>query len=318
MSSDRFPRRGPDEEAEALLIRAAMEQATDGAPALPDLVPAALVQGRSRRVRARAAIGAGVTGVVALGVLGAVLPVWGGGGSVGAEPAGTWSAASRGARIPPSAVPSVPAAPVTTAPSWVAPTDSPLPSRLHIAPSPGQSSMADLPDAERVRQEGFQQEAAALLDKLLPPEFGPVRPVDLAVSRYQGGADGKAFPLVFSVRPMGTPGGGAAPGQPPCRDDLDKKVRCRTATLPGGIEARAVTTASRPRQSQSVTTTVVRFAYGDSSVALSVGGDTTTKTSPPVSVGELLGVAGNDRFLDLVKYADEHSMETKESAERVG
>ncbi|MFD0023619.1 hypothetical protein [Streptomyces sp. NPDC058382] len=313
MSSDRFPRRAPDEEAETLLIRAAMEQATDGAPAVPDLVPDALVQGRSRRARARAAIGAGVTGVVAVGVLGALLPLWSGGGQT--EPAGTWSAAARSTGVPPSPRPSDPPShrPGTTASS--APTDTPAPARVHIEPSPGQSSMADLPDAERARQEDFQEETSAVLGELLPREFGPVRPVDLAVSRYQGGTDGEVFPVVLSVRRRGTPGG-AVPYESPCRDDPDKKLRCRRATLPGGIKAQAVTAVSHTRRSRSIHNTVVRFSFGDSTVMLSVDGDTATMVSAPVTVQQLLAVAGDGRFLDLVEYADTHPMETKESAER--
>lgn len=314
MSSGRFPGRAPDEDAEALLIRAAMEQATDGAPALPDLVSGALVQGRRRRTRTRVAIGAVVTGVVSLGALGAVLPSWGGGG--GTEPARTWSAASRSTSIAPSPVPSDVPSPVSTAPSSQLPTNAPVPVPVHVEPSPGESSMADLPDAERARQEEFQRQAAVLLGELLPRELGPVRPVDLAVSRYQGGRDGDVFPVVFSVRPESDPG--VAPQEVPCRDYPDEKLRCRQATLPGGIKARAVTTVADPARPPAAEGAIVRFTYGDSAVALSVNGDENTREPSPVTADQLLTVAGNSRFLDLVKYAAAHPMETKEYADRVG
>ncbi|MBO0918593.1 hypothetical protein [Streptomyces laculatispora] len=321
MSSGRFPGRAPDEDAESLLIRAAMEQATDDAPALPDLVSGALVQGRRRRTRTRVAIGAVVTGVVSLGALGAVLPSWGGGG--GTEPARTWSAASRSTSIAPSPVPSdvpspVPSdvpSPVSTAPSSQLPS-APVPVPVHIEPSPGESSMADLPDAERARQEEFQRQAAVLLGELLPRELGPVHPVDLAVSRYQGGRDGDVFPVVFSVRPESDPD--VAPQELPCRDYPDERLRCRQATLPGGIKARAITTVADPARPPAAEGAVVRFTYGDSAVALSVNGDENTREPSPVTADQLLTVAGDSRFLDLVKYAAAHPMEAKEYADRVG
>lgn len=311
MSSDRFPGRAPDKgaaeaaEAEILLIRAAMEQATDGAPALPDLVPAALVQGHRRRTRARAAIGAAVTGVVALGVLGAVLPMWGGSG--GTEPARTWSAASQRTSIAPSPMP-------TNAPSPVS-TDTPQPPSVHVEPSPGQSSMADLPAAERARQEEFQRHVALLLGELLP-QVGPVHPVDLTVSQYQAERGGNVFPVVFSVRTESDRS--VAPQEGPCRNHPDRKLRCKRAVLPGGIEAHAVTVVTDPEGSPASTSTIVRFTYGDSTVALSVDGDEDTREPSPVTADQLLAVAGNPRFLNLVKYAAQHPMESKEYADRVG
>ncbi|MFJ6466527.1 hypothetical protein ACIQM0_36890 [Streptomyces sp. NPDC091387] len=317
MSSDRFPGRAPDKgtpeaaEAEILLIRAAMEQATDDAPTPPDLVPAALVLGRRRRTRARAAIGAVATGVVALGALGALLPMWGGSG--GTEPARTWSAASQRTSIAPSPEPtSVPSPEPTDTP---VPTDTAEPSRVHVEPSPGESSMTDLPAAERTRQEGFQRQVALLLGKLLP-QLGPVRPVDLAVSRYRAGTGGNVFPVVLSVRAASERS--VAPQEAPCRNYADRAPRCQQAMLPGGIEARAVTVLADSDGSPASTSTVVRFTYGGSAVALSVGSDEGTGEPLPVTADQLLAVAGNPRFLDLVKYAAEHPMETKEYEARVG
>ncbi|MEV0782712.1 hypothetical protein AB0I52_06935 [Streptomyces sp. NPDC050423] len=319
MSSDRFPGRAPDKgaaeaaEAEILLIRAAMEQATDGAPALPDLVPAALVQGHRRRTRARAAIGAAVTGVVALGVLGAVLPMWGGSG--GTEPARTWSAASQRTSIAPSPAPTSTPSPAPTDMPQPAPTDTPQPPPVHVEPSPGRSSMADLPTAERARQEEFQRHVALLLGELLP-QLGPVRPVDLAVSQYQAGRGGNVFPVVLSVQAES--GRSVAPQEGPCRDYPDMKLRCKRAVLPGGIVAHATTVVTGPDGSPDSTSTIVRFTYGDSSVILSVDGDEDTKEPSPVTADQLLAAAGSPRFLNLVKYAAAHPMETKEYADRVG
>ncbi|MFJ3588164.1 hypothetical protein ACIQUY_09595 [Streptomyces sp. NPDC090231] len=337
MSSDRFPGRATEEGGEAapeaevaetLLIRAAMEQATDGAPTLPDLVPAALVQGRRRRTRARATIGAVVTGVVALGALGAVLPLWNGSGSGGTEPARTWSAASRPSGIAPTPAPeNVPTdvpSPVssdapsgaTSAPASPVPTDAPEPSTVHIQPSPGQSSMADLPAAERKRQQKFQRLAALVLGELLPRKVGPVHPVDLAVSQYQAGVGSEIYPVVLSVRPESDRS--VAPQEAPCRQYPDGPLRCKRAVLPGGIEARAVTSVAGQDGSPAAASTLVRFTYGDSAVVLSVGGDDGTGGPSPVTADQLLAVAGDPEFLELVKSAAAHPMESKEYADRVG
>lgn len=300
METDHSPGRDPDPGTEELLIKLAMERTAEGAPALPDLVPAALVQGRRRRTRARAAVGAGMTAVVALGLFGVALPMWGSGG--GAQRAQTGSVASRT---------------TITAPD-PAPTDAPraVPTPVHIEPTPGETSMADLPAAERVRQEEFQQEAALLLGELLRDGFDAVRPVDLAVSRYQGEADGNAFPVLFSVRPQGDPGHLGA--DPVCRDNALKGFRCKTAMLPGGIKVRAITAEGNGQGARTLTGVDLRFAYGDSTVRLTVDGDDTSMVSSPVTVDQLLAAAGDARFLELVAYADRHPMEDKEHSVRGG
>lgn len=302
MFTDRSPGRGPDPEADDLLIRAAMEQAAEGAPALPDLVPVALVQGRRRRNRARAAVGAAVTGVVALGVFGTVVSMWSPDG--GTQPTQTWSAASQSTAVSPPPSPAATSAP------------RPVRTPVHIEPSPGESSMADLPATERLRQEEFQQNVAALLDELLPRRLGPVRPVDLAVNQFQAGQDGNTFPIIFSVRPKDAPG--AVPADPPCRDIPSKGLRCRSATLPGGITFRSVTAAGDPKESPTVTDVDVRFSYGFSTVRFSVGGDHSSMVSAPVNSDQLLAVARDSKFLELVKYADRHPMEDKEHSVRGG
>ncbi|WP_328891279.1 hypothetical protein [Streptomyces sp. NBC_00316] len=291
MSSDRAA-----QENEALLIREAMAAASEGAPPLPDLVPVALAQGRRRRARARVAIGAGVTGVLALAVFGATLPSWGAGsgtGQVGAAP-GTPDS---------SAMPT----PVPTGPSRAP---------VHVEPTPGESSMASLPAAERRRQEQFQQQTAALLDTLLPAGFGTVRPVDLAVSRYQGGSAGRVFPVVFSVRPTGD--SADAPDEAPCKNNPTKKSQCKEAELPGGIVARAITAAGNSKGDKTITGVNVRFVYGDSIVVLSADGDDSSMVSAPVTADQLLGVAGDSRFLELVRYADSFPMEPKQESVRGG
>ncbi|MFJ4502988.1 hypothetical protein [Streptomyces sp. NPDC088864] len=289
---DDVPGGEPGREDEERLVRTAMERVTDSAPPLPDLVPFALVQGRRRRSRARAAIGAGAVAVVVLGLCGAALPLWGGDG--GGKPVYEGTVAAQ-----------------------PTPVDTSVPVRppVHIEPSPGESSMADLPADELSRQTVFQNEAAGVLEDLLPDAVAPVRPVDLAVSRYQGGPDGPVFPIVFSVRPMGP---GAVPSDPPCEDEPDKGLRCREATLPDGITVRAVTTAGDEREGRTVTGVTARFTYGHSRVTLSVRGDDEAMVSAPVTAEQLLDVVRDKQFMELVAYADAKPMEPKENVVRGG
>uniref|UniRef100_A0AAU2JQD2 Uncharacterized protein n=1 Tax=Streptomyces sp. NBC_00049 TaxID=2903617 RepID=A0AAU2JQD2_9ACTN len=248
----------------ALLVREAMDRATADLPALTDLAGPARAQGLRRKARVRAAIGGGVLAVAAIAAAGAVLlPVGGAQGVPGVV----------GVAAPPSAVPQPP---------------------VHIEPTPGESSMADLPPAERARLENFQNQAVGLLQGLLPPAVGTIRRTDLDVNIYQATKDGKTFPIVFSVRPWEQ---GTGPGT--CQE-VKGRV-CRKATLPGGIEAHAATS---PINSGTVTETRVFFRYGGSDVELSVGPDDPSNTSAPVTGDQLLEVVQSAGLLDLVKAAE--------------
>ncbi|MFJ7626568.1 hypothetical protein ACIQZN_08775 [Streptomyces sp. NPDC097595] len=290
---DPAPGDEPGRDDDELLVRTAMERATDGAPPLPDLLPGALVQGRRRRARARAAIGATATAIVGLGVFGAALPVWGGDG----EPVRQWSAASQTSPVP-------------------TPTAVPVRPPVHIEPSPGETSMADLPEHEFSRQRVFQNETAGVLETLLPKAIGPVRPVDIAVNRYQGGADGRVFPITLSIRPLAT--GKAARADPPCLDVAVKDLRCDEVSLPGGIMAQAITAAGNAKGGKTITGVTVRFTYRHSRVVLTVGGDDTAMVSAPVTADQLVAVAGDPMFIETVAYADERPMEAKEGSVRGG
>ncbi|GGV92624.1 hypothetical protein GCM10015535_54000 [Streptomyces gelaticus] len=300
---DIFPEGAPQESG-ARLVREAMAEAAEGAPPLPDLVPVALAEGRRRRTRARAAIGGTAAGVVVLGVLGATLPSWGTGTGTGG------GAAQVGASAVPSMGHGTPSPTLTTPatgfpppPSFTEPPRKPV----HVEPTTGESSMADLPAAERARQEEFQQKAAVVLDELLPAAFGTVRPVDLAVSRYQGGSGGRVFPVVFSVRPTGDEPG--SPTQEPCWYGPEKTYRCEKAALPGGITARTVTAVGSSKGGKSIVGVSVRFTFKDSTVVLSADGDDSAVVSAPVTVDQLLHVARDQRFLRLVRYAEAFPME---------
>ncbi|MFG2561234.1 hypothetical protein [Streptomyces sp. NPDC048496] len=307
---------GAPEETGTRRIKEAMTEAAEGAPPLPDLLPVALAEGRRRRTRARAAIGAGVAGVVALGVFGATLPSWGTGNGTGTGAKN--GTAQVGAPAPGRSDATTSPAPTGTASDFVKPTAVPTePPRtpVHVVPTPGESSMADLPAAERRRMEQFQQAAAALFDTMLPAAFGTVRPVDLAVSRYQGASKGSVFPVVFSVRPTGDSSGGP---EVPCAYGPTKKYRCEKAQLPGGIVARAVTTTGNSKGGKDIVGVSVRFEFGDSTVLLSADGDDSSMVSAPVTVDQLLHIARDPRFLNLVRYADAYPMEPKQESVRGG
>ncbi|WP_431950521.1 hypothetical protein [Actinacidiphila sp. bgisy167] len=280
----------PEEEhGSALLVRDAMEHAVADLPPVLDLVPAAVVQGRRRAARARVAVTVAVAcavGAAAFGFL--ALPGGGGGGGT-----------------------VLPAASTTPAPR-VSEEPAPYRTPVHLEPSNDtEESMADLPSAERKRQERFQQQVAVLLDELLPDAVGLVRPVDLNVSRYQGETkDGRSFTITLSVRPSAGEGSGpTGPGSScPKAPGALKGGTCAAGTLPGGIKAVAVRLFTGGPQT---TYTQVRFVLGRSDVALALYPDDKAKVSAPVDEKELLAAVGDPRFLDLVRYADAYPMQKK-------
>ncbi|MFD4738551.1 hypothetical protein ACFWNR_24035 [Streptomyces virginiae] len=262
-----------DDRTTAVLVRDAMDRVTAELPVTADLVGPARAQGLRRRARVRATIGGAVLAVAGLGLAGAfVLP---GGDDEG--PTGS------------TGVIDVAAPPTSSAP----------PPPIHLEPSPGESSMADLPPAERARQENFQNRAVGVLQQLLPPSVGTVQRIDLGVRQYQGSKDGKTFHIIFSVRP-------SDPSMEPqtCREI--KGTVCSKATLPGGIQADA---AVSPINNGNVTESRVRFRYGASDVSLSVGPHDASNTSAPVTAQQLLDVAKSSAFLDLVEAADRDPLE---------
>ncbi|MGC5411217.1 hypothetical protein ACPXCX_47220, partial [Streptomyces sp. DT225] len=154
------------------------------------------------------------------------------------------------------------------------------------------------------------------LETLLPKALAPVRPVDIAVNRYQGGAESPVFPLTFSVRPLAT--GKAARADRACLDVAVKHLRCDEVSLPGGIMAQAITAAGNAEGGKTITGVTVRFRYGHSRVTLAVGGDTDAMVSAPVTADDLLAVARDAQFIEMVAYADERPMESKEGSVRGG
>ncbi|MFF4899189.1 hypothetical protein [Streptomyces sp. NPDC001068] len=271
-----------------LLVRDAMESVVAQLPPLHDLAPAALAQGRRRKARARLAAVAGIACVAGAVVLGSLTLSAGGGAD------GTVSPATSG----------------TPSPHESVKEPEPYRTPVHIDPtSDDERPTAGLSSTERARRAQFQQQAAAVLDKLLPDAVGLIRPVDIDVSRYQGGTtDGKVFTVVFSVQPStGSPDPKPCP---PAAALAGKGGTCEQTTLPGGIKATSLRVAT---DSPETTSTDVRFRYGHSDVRVSIEPDVHAKASAPVTSKELLAAVGDSRFLELVRYADQHPVEKKQT-----
>ncbi|MFE6836405.1 hypothetical protein ACFVFI_16450 [Streptomyces sp. NPDC057705] len=259
-----------DHAAGVLLVRDAMNRTTADLPALPDLSGPARAQGLRRRVRVRAAIGGGVLTVAAIAVAGAV-----------ALPDSGWGATGIGVAAQPSGSQAPPQPPV------------------HLEPSPGESSMADLPAAERAKQEQFQNRAVPVLQGLLPEGIGTLQRTDLSVRLYQGTKDGKTFTVVFSVRPTGS--------DTDPRTCLEVKGRvCKKGALPDGTEVIASTS---PVNDGDVTESRIFFRHNKSNVSLSISPHDASHTSAPVTNDQLLTLAKDPAFLDLVKAADADPVE---------
>ncbi|MGV9242210.1 hypothetical protein [Streptomyces sp. NPDC003710] len=280
-----------DDRRSAVLVRDAMERTVEELPPLQDLVPAAVAQGRRRRTRARLALAAGIACVAGAVVCGSLtLPV-------GNDARTTVRPATNG-------TPSASASPDRV--------QEPEPYRtpVHIAPtSDDERATAHLPAAERKRRAEFQQRAAVLLDKLLPDAVGLIRPVDLEVWRYQAEtADGTVFPVIFSVRPSG---GGSGLKSCPADPGALKGGSCEQATLPGGAKAISLRVFADSAETMA---TEVHFPYGHSDVTLVIDPAQGARASAPVTGKELLAAAADPRFLELVRRADAHPMEKRQTS----
>ncbi|MEU2547352.1 hypothetical protein ABZ618_18280 [Streptomyces roseolus] len=274
---------------ETFPLRDALDRAAGELPPLPDLVPLAVREGRRRRARARFATAAAAFGVVTAGALGlTLLP--------GSGPAPAM----------PAAPPSSPAA--SGSPEVSARPDASYPPVV-VEETPGvppPDNPDGLSEAERQRRAVHQQRVAALLDELLPAKVTEIRPVKDKVAGYRITADGTSFHLTVSVRPTDDLTLDECPDRP------DPRIVCETVAFGGDHEAQLLSLATNePGTSASY----VRFVYGGSRVRLSVEPE---GVSSPVTPRQLLAVAEDARFLDLVKDADARPVEEKEPPVIVG
>ncbi|MEW2116571.1 hypothetical protein AB0945_15515 [Streptomyces sp. NPDC005474] len=251
------PDAGPDEMLVGEL-RELMEQAAAGLPALPDLTEEAVRQGGRRRVRARAAVAGAVTGVLAIGGVGAAL--LGGLGDHASAPVGP-------AAVPPAV-----------------PSPTPTPPPTSTAPTSGAT-----PDATLAPETALRTRTAEALNRALGDLIGTVS-ADGA-GRYASRLDGHTFPVTLRVEP-------GSDALVHCPDPPETTMTCRTAWLPGRIEARVVEVGGALWGGRTVS---VSYHYADSAVKLTVGPDTAARLSPPVTADQLLAAAGTPALLSEVR-----------------
>ncbi|MFF5917889.1 hypothetical protein ACFY8C_06060 [Streptomyces flavochromogenes] len=260
------------------LLRDTMDRTTDDLPPLPDLAPLAVREGRRRRTRARLAIVTTAFGAVTAGALGlTLLP-------------GANTGVAMPAAVPPSTGATPGAAPSTHYPSVV------------VEETPGVTPPDNpdgLPEAERERLAAHQQRVAALLDDLLPATVTEIRPVKDNVRWYRITAGGKTFQTTVSVRPTDDR------TLEPCLSAPARKFTCEAVTFAGNREAQL---RSMPVNTSDTMGSDVTFLYGGSRVTLSVAPE---NVSAPVTPRQLMTVAEDPRFLDLVRDTDEHPVEKK-------
>ncbi len=153
--------------------------------------------------------------------------------------------------------------------------------------------------------EDFRQQVAGALDVLLPASIGTVLPVGDGPESYQGRRGGIVHSVRLSVHPEL---GGAAPA---CRDIPEKGLTCEDLTLDDGTPARVY---RQPAEGRTGTEVSLQYRSGRSAVALSVSPAPSGAGGAPVTAGDLVRVAQNLRFRELIAYADENPVERSGAA----
>lgn len=196
-------------------FRMVMGRATDELPPLPDLVPGAVRQGRRRRIRSRAIMGAVAVGSVAAIAAPTLL-------------LGPWAGDDDTARAGSSSTGELPLVPA----NW--PTNQPLaaPTKayptVHVTESGKAKDGSRQPKPTQAQVEleyAFKQKVADVLAKLLPADAGEIKVPDDDPMSYLLVSGDKTFPITFraDVGPFAPPIGappspkGARPPRPTTR-----------------------------------------------------------------------------------------------------
>ncbi|MGQ4715061.1 hypothetical protein ACUN22_15390 [Streptomyces anulatus] len=300
---EHLPPRTHDEE----LFRDALHRTVGPLSLQPDLVPDAVREGHRRRARSRAFAVAGTFVAVTAVTLGlAVLGPWllAGPDTGPAAPAGP-SLSLPAATPTPSPLRTEPRPDMPSPTSTPVPTDSAAVPPTPPAPTPSGSVPPDLGPEEAQRLEDFRQQVAGALDVLLPASIGTVLPVGDGPESYQGRRGGIVHSVRLSVHPE--PGGAA----PACRDIPEKGLTCEDLTLDDGTPARVY---RQPAEGRTGTEVSLQYRSGRSAVALSVSPAPSGAGGAPVTAGDLVRVAQNLRFRELIAYADENPVERSGAA----
>ncbi|WP_426499623.1 hypothetical protein [Streptomyces sp. D54] len=302
---EHLPPRTHDEE----LFRDALHRTVGPLSLQPDLVPDAVREGHRRRARARAFAVAGTFVAVTATTLGlAVLGPW----LLAGPDAGPAAPAGPSLSLPapdPTASPS----PQRTEPrpDMPSPTSTPVPTESGAVPAtpplptPSASAPPRLGPEEAQRLAEFRQQVAGALDAQLPASIGTVLPVGDDPESYQGRRGSVVHSVRLSVRPE--PGGPA----PACRDIPEKGLTCEDLTLDDGTPARVY---RQPAEGRTGTEVSLQYRTGRSAVALSVSPAPSGAGGVPVTAGDLVRVAQNLRFRELIAYADANPVERSGAA----
>ncbi|MFE7136386.1 hypothetical protein ACFVAG_01405 [Streptomyces sp. NPDC057644] len=312
---EHLPRRTPDDELfrndeqfrDEALFRDALHRTVGPLSLQPDLVPDAVREGHRRRARARAFAVAGAFVAVTAVTLGlSVLGPWlsAGPDTEPAAPAGP-SLSLPAATSSPFPQRTEPRPDMPSPTSTPVPTESaPVPPGPPGPPAPTLSAPPGLGPQEARRLAEFRQRAAEVLDALLPASIGTVVPAGDDPGSYRARRDGVVHAVRLSVRPdQGSAGQGSA-GQgstaPACRDIPQKGLTCESVTLDDGTPAQAYRQLTAGRGTE----VSLQYRSGRSTVALSVSPAPSGAGGTPVTAGDLVRVAQDPRFRELIAYAD--------------
>ncbi|MGC0419246.1 hypothetical protein [Embleya sp. AB8] len=296
-------------------LRMVLDRATAELPPLPDLVPGAVRQGRRRRLRSRAVLGAAVLGSVAAVAVPTLLLAPLGGGS---ETTGAGSSQSTGE------LPLVPA-------NW--PANQPLAAPTKAYPTvqvtetakPGDRTKP--PKLTREQTElryAFKQKVADVLSKLLPANAGEIRvPLD-GPQDYLLVSGDKTYTITFRVdvppadaanaapsqRPSVGRDGGSPAGQPngSCAEmsvgqgSKISEIGCTEGKLPDGTPISVFGRSSVREGTVGPATPTTVFNYHEVGVALALLADAKSNTAPAVSNEQLVKVVTDSTFLQLVDF----------------
>ncbi|WP_329621807.1 hypothetical protein OG357_16165 [Streptomyces sp. NBC_01255] len=150
-----------------------------------------------------------------------------------------------------------------------------------------------LSPAERERRAQYQQKMAALLDELLPATITDISPVKDRTPEYRITAGGETFRMVASVRPGNEMSLLYCENKPKDAPTCEEDTRLR----------------SGPMSEWPTWRVTKQYWYRKSVVALIVYAG---KAEAPVTLRDLVDVAEDPRFLELVKEADARPVEAEE------
>ncbi|MYV97613.1 hypothetical protein [Streptomyces sp. SID3343] len=296
-------------------FRAVLDRAVDELPPLRDLVPGAVREGRRRRLRSRAVVGAVLVGTVAAVAAPTVLlPRM---LATDSAPAGTtWT-------------PDMPLRPS----NW--PTDRSLAAPTTAYPvttwTPLEEGSDDQPTRSDVEfQYAYKQKVADVLVKLLPPEMGRMQVPNIDPAHFELTSERGTYTVMFDVRPLppvaADPGSTKVPesvvprkasGNLACTDTRVYQPpagQCADGKMPDGtvFSVRNIGSASwdqpTPRDPwiDLQRSPYALFDYKDVQIMLIVSADGDKKRNPPMSVEQVARMLTDPSLLQVIEFRRTH------------